>query len=66
MVKKNKDALEPRILEALADSRRGPMKPKDLARTLDVPSEEYRNLKRLLADMVTGGQQRRIRERVAT
>ena len=55
MVKKNKDALEPRILEALADSRRGPMKPKDLARTLDVPSEEYRNLKRLLADMVTAG-----------
>ncbi|HSG09496.1 MAG TPA: hypothetical protein VLA36_14140, partial [Longimicrobiales bacterium] len=55
MVKKDKEALEPRILKALAASRQGPMKPKDLARTLNLPTEEYRTLKRLLAGMVTSG-----------
>lgn len=55
MVKKDKDALEPRILKALADSRRGPLKPKDLARALGLPTDEYRSLKRVLAAMVTSG-----------
>jgi ribonuclease R len=31
------------------------MKPKDLARALDVPTDGYRDLKRLMADMVTAG-----------
>ena len=54
-MKKERDAWEPRVLKALADSRRGPMKPKDLARALNVPTEEYRNLKRLLAGMANSG-----------
>ncbi|MFQ5537894.1 MAG: ribonuclease R [Gemmatimonadota bacterium] len=53
--------LEERILEALAGSRRGPLKPKDLARTLRIPEEEYRRFKRALSGMVRAGKVYRVK-----
>lgn len=53
--------LEPRILEALAASRRGPLKPKELARALDVPTEAYRDLKRTLAGLERAGKVYRVK-----
>jgi len=55
------DAIEARVLETLAGSRRGPLKPKELARALGVPTEEYRRFKRLLAGLERAGKIYRVK-----
>jgi len=55
------EGLETRVLEALAASRRGPLKPKELARALQVPTEEYRRFKRLLAGLERAGKVYRVK-----
>ncbi|MGM0670273.1 MAG: ribonuclease R [Gemmatimonadota bacterium] len=41
-------SLEPRIKQALRQSRKGPLKAKELARALELPTEEYRLFRDLL------------------
>jgi ribonuclease R len=43
------------IRDALKRSRRGPMKPKELARALDLPREEYRKFRELLRELEARG-----------
>ncbi len=47
--------VEARVLQALRASRRGPLKPKELARSLDLPTHEYRGFKNLLRGMERAG-----------
>lgn len=56
-----REAIEGRVLEALATSHRGPLKPKELARALDVPTEEYRRFKRLLTGLERAGKIYRVK-----
>jgi len=53
--------LEAKVLEALSASSRGPLKPKDLARQLDIPTEEYRRFRRSLAGMERAGKVYRVK-----
>jgi ribonuclease R len=53
--------LEARVLETLSASSRGPLKPKDLARALDIPTEEYRRFRRSLAGMERAGKVYRVK-----
>lgn len=46
---------EARVVEYLRRSSRGPLKPKALARGLDVATDDYRNFKRLLQEMERTG-----------
>jgi ribonuclease R len=55
------EAIEGRVLAVLAASRRGPLKPKELARALDVPTEEYRRFKRLLSGLERAGKIYRVK-----
>jgi ribonuclease R len=49
------------IREALLNSHRGPLKPKELARTLEVPRPEYRKFKDLLRRLEATGDLYRVR-----
>lgn len=53
--------IESAILQVLASSRRGPLKAKDVARALDVPTHEYRRLKRTLAGLERAGKVYRVK-----
>ncbi|HSM61094.1 MAG TPA: ribonuclease R [Longimicrobiales bacterium] len=57
----SRDSLERRVLEILAGSRHGPMKPKDVSRALELPPERYRDLKHLLADLEADGKVYRVK-----
>lgn len=48
-------ALEKRVVDVLVGSERGPMKPKEIARALSLPTPEYRGFKRLLYAMEKAG-----------
>ena len=52
---------EARILEALSHSKRGPLKPKELARILDVPTSQYRDLKGQLSALERAGKVYRVK-----
>lgn len=54
-------AAERRVIEALSVSARGPLKPKELARELDVPTHDYRRFKRLLTGMERAGKVVRVK-----
>ncbi len=56
-----RDGMERRVLEALSSSKRGPLKPKELARALDVPTAEYRRFKNLLRGMERAGKVYRVK-----
>ena len=60
MSKHRKD-LESGVLSALGTSSRGPLKPKELARALDVPTEEYKGFKRFLAGLERSGKIYRVK-----
>jgi len=47
--------LETRIRKALRESRKGPLKAKELGRALDVPTDDYRQFKDLLRDLESRG-----------
>ncbi len=49
------DALERRIRRALRESSRGPLKAKELARTLKIPTPEYRQFKDVLRSLESTG-----------
>ncbi|MFC1575291.1 ribonuclease R [Gemmatimonadota bacterium] len=51
----NTDTFESKIRKALRESRRGPLKSKDLARALDIPTEDYRQFRELLREMESSG-----------
>jgi ribonuclease R len=46
---------EERVLQALAASDRGPLKAKEIARTLGIPTHDYRGFKRLLTGLEKAG-----------
>ena len=50
-----------RVIRALAESKRGPLKPKELARTLRVPSNGYRSFKRFLTSLEKAGKIQRVK-----
>ena len=50
-----------RVMRALAESKRGPLKPKELARTLGVPSNGYRSFKRFLTSLEKAGKIQRVK-----
>ena len=50
-----------RVIRALAESKRGPLKPKELARTLGVPSNGYRSFKRFLTSLEKSGKIQRVK-----
>ncbi|MEC7833793.1 MAG: ribonuclease R [Gemmatimonadota bacterium] len=50
-----------RVIRALAESKRGPLKPKELARTLGVPSNGYRSFKRFLTSLEKAGKIQRVK-----
>ncbi|NJD20380.1 MAG: RNB domain-containing ribonuclease, partial [Gemmatimonadetes bacterium] len=52
---------EAQVLGALAGSRRGPLKPKELARELGVPSDAYRGFKQLLDALERAGRIYRVK-----
>ncbi|MEX1258440.1 MAG: ribonuclease R [Gemmatimonadota bacterium] len=49
------------VIAALRESRRGPVKPKDLARLLDVPQAQYRAFRELLRRLEQGGELYRVK-----
>jgi ribonuclease R len=49
------------ILQAVRESARGPLKPKELARELDVPTERYGDFKEQLAELETEGKVYRVK-----
>ncbi len=51
----NRDGVEDRILRALKDSRKGPLKAKELARELEIPTEDYRVFRETLRALEEGG-----------
>ncbi|MEQ9401475.1 MAG: ribonuclease R [Longimicrobiales bacterium] len=53
--------IEERTLAALAASNRGPLKAKDLARTLGIPNDGYRRFKKTLAGMERAGKIYRVK-----
>lgn len=54
-------SLESRILTALSDPERGPIKSKELAGLLEIPTDEYRDFRRLLQGMEKRGRVLRVR-----
>ena len=50
-----------RVIRALVESKRGPLKPKELARTLGVPSNGYRSFKRFLTSLEKAGKIQRVK-----
>ena len=57
----NDQAATERVLRALVSSKRGPLKPKELARTLDIPSDEYHGFKRFLTSLEKAGKIQRVK-----
>lgn len=57
----SKKDLERDVLQALSTSRRGPLKPKELARALEVPPDEYKGFKRFLAGLEQAGKIYRVK-----
>lgn len=55
------DSVEARVLRALAGSRQGPLKTKQLARELDIDAADYRKFRRLLTEMEQKGRIVRVR-----
>lgn len=51
----NDEAMGQRVRHALEESRRGPLKTKELARTLDIPPAEYRAFRDLMRRMESTG-----------
>jgi len=60
MKSKDKFATD-RVIRALAESKRGPLKPKELARTLGIPSNKYHSFKRLLTSLEKAGKIQRVK-----
>ncbi|MEJ2202473.1 MAG: ribonuclease R [Gemmatimonadota bacterium] len=54
-------ALGPRVIQELSRSRRGPLKLKELARALKVPTQDYRTFKGLLSALERGGKVYRVK-----
>lgn len=54
------EALERRVLDALTVSKRGPLKAKELARELRLPTSEYRAFRRVLAGLERSGKLYRV------
>jgi ribonuclease R len=52
---------EKAVLQALRGSSRGPLKPKELARALDVPNEAYKDFRRLLGQLESLGRVYRVK-----
>lgn len=52
---------EARVVQVLRSSSRGPLKPKDLARRLEVSTEDYKPFRRLLADLERRGRVYRVK-----
>lgn len=50
-----------RLIKALHTSRKGPLKAKELANRLDVPSSDYRAFKEMLSELVEGGSLYRVK-----
>ncbi len=48
-------ALEPRIKKALGNSRKGPLKAKEISKVLDIPTEEYREFRDFLRELEERG-----------
>jgi ribonuclease R len=55
------DDLEGRVIAALATSNRGPLKTKELARSLGIPAADYRRFRRLLTGLERAGKIYRVR-----
>ncbi|MGD8362467.1 MAG: ribonuclease R [Gemmatimonadota bacterium] len=53
--------LEGRVKSALRHSKRGPLRAKDLARSLDLPTQDYRGFKALLREMERSGSVYRVK-----
>ena len=60
-MKPNDQAATDRVIRALAESKRGPLKPKELARTLGVPSSGYHSFKRFLTSLEKAGKIQRVK-----
>jgi ribonuclease R len=58
---RERDELERRVLAELATSDRGPLKTKDIARALDIPTSEYRRFRRLLTGLERAGKIYRVK-----
>ncbi len=54
--------IESKIRQALRDSRKGPLKAKELAKALDVPTEDYRDFKAVLKAMGQDGRVYRVKK----
>src|SRR5688572_1067858 len=52
---------EAKIVQLLRASSRGPLKPKDIARGLDIPTDDYKAFRALLATMEAGGRVYRVK-----
>jgi ribonuclease R len=52
---------EARVIDALRGSARGPLKPKELARMLDVSTDDYKRFRRLLAELESRGRVYRVK-----
>ena len=61
--KRGSKGREAEVLATLEASDRGPLKAKELARTLDVPTEEYRSFRELLASLEHTGKVYRVKGR---
>ena len=59
-MKPNDQAATDRVIRALAESKRGPLKPKELAQTLGVPSSGYHSFKRFLTSLEKAGKIQRV------
>ena len=60
-MKPKDQAAADRVIQALAESKRGPLKPKELARTLGVPSKGYHSFKRFLTSLEKAGKIQRVK-----
>ena len=60
-MKPNDQAATDRVIQALVESKRGPLKPKELARKLGVPSNGYESFKRFLTSLEKAGKIQRVK-----
>jgi len=52
---------EEKVIDALRASSRGPLKPKELARSLDLPTNDYKSFRRLLSELERQGRVYRVK-----
>ena len=60
-MKTNNKVSADHVMRALSESKRGPLKPKELARTLGVPSNGYHSFKRFLTSLEKAGKIQRVK-----